>query len=212
MVAIWRRFVFPGAYRSPVHPVHPCMPFTRAFIHGLFFRKESCSPCPQGSSQGSEKAASERARWRGRSLSGEPTSPERKESGKKQCPAQTEPLCSVGRASALKSGNPFPTSAVWQSPPRRRQRNGLRCGVRTSPGGRKVTMIGTMARGTGTETLRGVPGRDGEAIAAARDPSRDGPSSSGKRIRRGEASGGFQQQRRFCPEKLVKYLLVLRCL
>ena len=79
-------------------------------------------------------------------------------------------------------------------------------------GGRKVTMIGTMARGTGTETLRGVPGRDGEAIAAARDPSRDGPSSSGKRIRRGEASGGFQRQRRFCPEKLVKYLLVLRCL
>jgi hypothetical protein len=68
---------------------------------------------------------------------------------------------------------------------------------------------GTVARGTGTETLRGVPGRDGEAIAAARDPSRDGPSSSGKRIRRGEASGGFKRQRRSCHGKLLKYLLIL---
>lgn len=203
-------FCIPDARRSPVHPVHPCTPFARAFIHGPFFRKESRPSCPQGSSPGSGKAASERTRWRGRSLSGEPTSPERKESGKKQCPAQTEPLCSVGRASALKSGNPFPTSAVWRSPPRRRQRNGLRCGVRTSPGGEgKGLWQGTVARGTGTETLRGVPGRDGEAIAAARDPSRDGPSSSGKRIRRGEASGGFKRQRRSCHGKLLKYLLIL---
>ena len=192
MVAIWRRFVFPGAYRSPVHPVHPCMPFTRAFIHGLFFRKESRSPCPQGSSQGSGKAASERTRWRGRSLSGEPTSPERKESGKKQCPAQTEPLCSVGRASALKSGNPFPTSAVWQSPPRRRQRNGLRCGVRTSPGEGKELCAGlwlagqerrlcavfregtgkpSRRRGTRPATGRPLPGRGSAGAKPPEDSS-----------------------------------------
>ena len=150
---------FTGASCSSVHAVHPCMPFTRAFIHGLFFRKESRSPGPQGSSQGSGKAASERTRWRGRSLSGEPTSPERKESGKKRCPAQTEPLCSVGRASALKSGNSFPSSAVWQSPLRRRQRNGLRCGVRTSPGGRKGTMAGDYGRRDGDRDSARCSGR-----------------------------------------------------
>jgi hypothetical protein len=192
-------FCIPDARRSPVHPVHPCTPFARAFIHGPFFRKESRPSCPQGSSPGSGKAASERTRWRGRSLSGEPTSPERKESGKKQCPAQTEPLCSVGRASALKSGNPFPTSAVWRSPPRRRQRNGLRCGVRTSPGGGKERDYGrglwpagqgrrlcavfregtgkpSRRRGTPPATGRPLPGRGSAGAKPPEDSSgRDVP-------------------------------------
>ena len=60
------------------------------------------------------------------------------------------------------------------------------CGAawRASPREGKGLWQGTMAGGTGTETLRGVPGGDREAVAPARDPSRDDPVSSGKRIRR----------------------------